>query len=488
MPVAINLSNRNIKLVASQDGRIEKWATKTLPDGLIKDGRILQPQAVAEAINSLFNSLQLPRRQVIASLTGLSFTYRILQLPHLKPAKLAEAVERATRREIPVSLDELYLDWKIISEKEQGIEVFVLGVPRSLIDELSQTMELAKIKLTAVDIKALALSRAVGQANALIVDFEPDCFDITIISGGVPVTLYPVIPRSRDANPEDKVSQLIDELGRTLNFYNLTHKDNPITAGTPVLLAGELADKPSISEIISRSMGRPVQAVAPRLKVPVDFPIASQAGNLGLILKNNQRNSLPKGDSEGYHEINVDLLAVRRRIKSHRVSLRRLLPPVAIVLIIVLVIPVSLLRHKTAAETNTLQTELNRVSSNLLQKRQTLAEAKDTETAIAELTSQTEALQLEREQISGKGKLSADINFIINKLPSEVDIKALTSNAREIVLDGQAASRADIFEYAHGLEEDGKFSEVRIALIEDIDSPEGVRQEKSITFRIVIER
>lgn len=73
-------------------------------------------------------------------------------------------------------------------------------------------------------------------------------------------------------------------------------------------------------------------------------------------------------------------------------------------------------------------------------------------------------------------------------MPSEVDIKALTSNAREIVLDGQAASRADIFEYAHGLEEDGKFSEVRIALIEDIDSPEGVRQEKSITFRIVIER
>ncbi|MCK4274719.1 MAG: hypothetical protein KAW90_07475, partial [Dehalococcoidales bacterium] len=86
MYVALNISNSSIQVLSLKGRQVKRWGSTELAGGLVRDGLVLQPQAVGEAIDALFKSTKIPRENVIISLAGLSFTYRFLSLPRMKPA------------------------------------------------------------------------------------------------------------------------------------------------------------------------------------------------------------------------------------------------------------------------------------------------------------------------------------------------------------------------------------------------------------------
>jgi len=98
MSVTLNISDTSIRLLSTKGRQVDKWGSVPLEPGLVKDGIILQPKAVGEAIDALFKSVKVPKGQVITSLTGLSFTYCILNLPRMKPDLLEEAILRGARK------------------------------------------------------------------------------------------------------------------------------------------------------------------------------------------------------------------------------------------------------------------------------------------------------------------------------------------------------------------------------------------------------
>jgi type IV pilus assembly protein PilM len=488
MPVSIVLSNQNIRLVSARNNTIGRWATESLPAGLVRDGRILDPQALAAIMDALFTSLDLPRSEVVVSLTGLSFTYRVLFLPRMQPGLQREAIERAAQKELKVSLDELYLDWQIFSDTGKEIGVFISGVPRPLIDALVKTMKLARINLVHVDIKSLAIARAVNRADALIVDFEHEWFDIAIVSGGIPVTLHSVAPKSNNASLEDNLQQLKDELTRTIDFFNLTHKDNPVLPGTPVILIGSPTSDPALGALIPEIIGRPIQTLDCSLKAPGNFPLPLYTGNLGLIHKNGNQRVSTKAGTDRYQDIDVDPLKGLKRSLEHPVSRRKIMAAAAIFIAILLIIGVSLARHQSDAGTVQLQAEADRVNRSLRVSRLALDEAAAAETTIHNLTAETLALQKEHESISGRGSLSTILALVSDSLLQAASISGFTSTPTEVILDGGAVQRLDILDYANSLTRSGKFSGVRIALIEHkpdnlTNSPEG-----NYIFRIIITR
>jgi hypothetical protein len=488
MPVSIILSNQNIKLVYARKNTVERWETEALPAGLVKDGRILDPQAMARVLEVLFISLDLPRSEVSVSITGLSFTYRLLTLPHMKPGLQREAIERATQKELKVPLDELYLDWQIFSDTGSEMGVFVSGIPRPLVDALVKTMELAKIDLVHVDIKTLALARAINRADALIVNYEPEWFDIAIISRGVPVTLHSVAPKSQLANLEDNLMQLKDELSRTTDFFNLTHKDNSVSAAAPVILTGSLANNPALADLFPGIIGRPLQIPDSPLKVPANFPLHLYIDNLGLILKSNDHRKKSGAGTDSCPDIAVDPLKGRQRSLAHPLSLRKIAAWAAVLIAILLVIGVSLSRNQATAETARLQTEADRINRTLRISRLALDEAAATETVIDNLKTETLSLQMERESISGRGEYSALLALVSDSLPPEAFLSGITATAPEFILDGEAVRRADIIDYAGNLRRSGRFGEVRIALIEKKPGSQAENPGETCIFRVVIKR
>jgi len=453
MPITLDISSENLKMVSINGNLVEKWGTAPLTSGMVRDGLILQPEAVGEAIDALFRDLKITKGGIIATITGLSFTYRMLRLPRLKPALMTEAILRAAKKEIPLSLDEIYLSWRIIGNTKDETDVFLFGASRNLIDAALQTFNIAGVKPLSIDLKSLAMARAANRPDALVVNFEPDCIDIVVVAEGVPNILHTVIPRDEGATIEDNVKRLTDELARTVEFYNITHAIDPIKTSVPVLLSGTLANDPKIVELIQNGIEYHVEALTSNIKSPLEFPFMSYAGNIGLALKGTKQAALQEEKSR-FYDIDVDLLEGKRRLETKRTPTRQLLIPVALMIGFIIIIVLSLAKGQAHTEKVRLQGEVDALTRELQMTRTRADQAAATEATIKTLTAETSAMLQQEQQVLSKNVNDADILTWINvNLPVNMGFSDIEINLDKVTVQGQANAKADIVIYAEALKQ-----------------------------------
>jgi len=454
MPVTLDISAESLKLVSFNGNRVEKWGTAPLSPGMVRDGVILQPQAVGAAIDALFQDLKITKGGLNATITGLSFTYRMFRLPRVSSALMTEAILRAAKKEIPLALDEIYLSWRIIETTKEEIEVFLFGAPRNLIDAALQTFSIAGVKPLSIDLKSLTLARAANRPDALVINFEPDCFDIVVVAEGLPVILHTVIPRVEGVTLEDNVKRLADELARTVDFYNITHAVNPIKSTVPVLLAGTLANDPKTTGLIQNSVEYHVEAMTSTLKAPPDFPEVSYAGNIGLALKGMKQGGASREDKTHFYDIDVDLLEGKRRLEIKHTPKRQMLLPVALIIAMVIMIILSVEKGNAHKEKVRLQGEVDALTRELQMTRTRADQAATTEATIKTLSAETAALLQQEQQVLFKNVSDADILTWINiNLPANMSFSDIEINQDKVSIQGQADSKEDIVSYAEALKQ-----------------------------------
>ncbi len=490
MSVTLSISATSIRLLSVKAGRVKKWGNAPLAPGLVRDGLILQPKAVGAAIDALFKSTKVAKKRVITSLTGLSFTYRILSLPRMKPALLEEAILRGARKEIPLPLEELYLSWQAIGSRPDELDFFVLGVPRNLVDAVVQTLAEAGVKPRIMDLKPLALARAANRGDALIVALEPDCFDIILVANGIPTIMHTISPRGEGASIEDNVRRLTDELSKAVKFYNSSHPENPLSPSTPLLLTGELSADATTSQLIQEEIEYPVEALIPPFKLPPNLPVALYATNMGLALKGGLRKTTSKGDVTRFRDINLSILSGKYRARAHPVPWRRILLSLVLVIAISLLFPMYQVRSQAGAETMSLQTELNMVSQELHQARLASNEAKQIEDTLNEIATNVETLIQEHQDIlSQSGDFANNLKLVTNAVPSEAYFTSIEIDTDQITVEGEADSSFTAISYAMALEAQGRFSEVRIVEIDKSTAAKTTAAESTgVSFIIVISK
>ena len=482
MSVTLNISDTSIRILSVKGRKVRTWGNLPLEPGLVKDGLILQPKAVGESINTLFKSLTLSKERVIASLTGLSFTYCILNLPQMKPALIEEAILRGAKREIPLPTEELYLSWQAIGGGHDEVNYFVLGVPRNLIDTMVQTLEEAKLKPYIMDLKPLALARAANRGDAFVVDLEPDCFDIVLVANGIPTIMHTITPRVEGANLEDNIQRLTNEISKTANFYNDSHPDTPLSPTTPFLLTGELSTDASTTQLIQAQVEYPVELLAPPFESPSDLTTALYTSNMGLALKEVTQKVVSQGNASHFHDINLNILSGKYKTKAHPVSMRYKILSLALIIAIGLLFPLYYFKSQAAAETSDLQTELAGISQELHQERLALNEAMQIKDTINELIATTHTIKHEYQDITSKGgSFTKNLKLVTSALPLETYFTSIEMDASQITVNGEANSSFAVISYAMLLESQEDLSEVRIAKI-------GEGRDDGVSFTIIISK
>lgn len=482
MYVTLDISATSMRLLSVKGRQVKKWANIPLAPGLVRDGVILQPKAVAAAIDALFKSTKVSKERVIISLTGLSFTHRILSLPRMKPALLEEAILRGARKEIPLPLEELYLSWQAIAGEHNELDFFVLGVPRNLIDAVVQTLAEAGIKPYIMDLKPLALARAANRADALIVALEPDCFDIILVANGIPAIIHTITPRGGEASLEDNIRRLTGELSKAVEFYNSSHPENPLSPTTPLLLTGELSTDATTSQLIQAEIEYPVEPLVPPLKIPLDFPVASYATNMGLALR-----KVPQKTATRFHDIKLNILSGKYRARAYRIPMRHILLPLALTIAIGLLFPMYQVKSQADAETMRWQTELSRASQELHQARLASDEAKQIEDSINKIDADVGILKQAHQYILHKGgNFANNLKLVTDALPSQAYLASMEIGTDQITVKGKADSPFTVISYAMALEAQVGFSEVRIAEIDGSKSPQV--ETTGVSFTIVISK
>lgn len=281
--LALNVEVDSVRLLVSRGRRVTHWGSAPLPAEAVQGGAVVDRGVVAEAALDVLTTFGTRRVRPVAAVTGQRSAPRILEFPRMEARLVDEAVEREMKRELPVPLEEMYIASQQIGNENGRMRVFALGLPKDVLDPLAGAVELMGLRLSAADIKPLALVRAVARQDTLIVDVERGSIDVVVVREGVPVTIRTVgLGGARD-ELQDVVARAGEELLRTVKFYRDTHGEHALTPETPLSVTGSLARE--VVETAEASTGLTALPLSVPLASPAGFDPAPYIVNVGLALK-----------------------------------------------------------------------------------------------------------------------------------------------------------------------------------------------------------
>lgn len=283
--VALSIESTDVRFVSTKRGRVEKWGGVAVPPGLVSEGLVTNAIEMGKIINQLFESQQLDRKHVVSSLTALRSIPRLLALPRLQASVLRDAISREARKEMPIALESLYLSWQTLGEMGEQQRVYLLGVPRELVDAQVRALEAAGVSPSVMDLKPLALIRAVNRDEAIIISLERDTLDVVLVVDFLPAIMRTFSLEKERTDDQGKLDRLLNELIQTVRFYNDSHHSSPLKPGTPAIVTGKLLSNRDAMDYLKATIDRPIERPTSPLPCPDEFPIPEYMTNLGLAAK-----------------------------------------------------------------------------------------------------------------------------------------------------------------------------------------------------------
>lgn len=283
--VTLVFETEELRFLAAEGDRVTKWGRVPLPTGLVSEGLITSAVEMGEILDDLFEEQGMERERVITSISALRSVPRMITMPRLQASVLREAISREAKKEMPVPLDDLYLSWKSVPGAGEQQQVYLLGVPREFIDAQVRSLEAAGIRPSVMDLKPLALVRAVGEPEAIVVNLEPHALDIVLVMDYLPAIMRAFSFAGEAMHQQAKRDRLLDELTQTIRFYNEGHGNAPIRSTTPVYVTGKLLADSEAANYVTGVLDRPVELPEAPMDCPQEVPVPKYMTNFGLALK-----------------------------------------------------------------------------------------------------------------------------------------------------------------------------------------------------------
>lgn len=287
--------------------KIRGYGSVEFSASAIDNGVIVKPELIARAAMTLFKKElkgDISTKRVAVSLPASKALTRAVRLPKMSEKDIADAVQTEIEQNLPAHADTLYIDYTTLREDAENIEVFVVAMPRQIVDSyltLTRMMGLEAVLFdTAIGASArlFALDKQ-SMIPSVLVDFGANTTDITVFNQGLVVTgtvafggddITQTIVRTLGVTPREAVmlkskyglsksavqdqmvaaadpslGLLIKEIRRTIRYYEQRYtKEQPI--GQIVIMGGG-ANMPGLATHLTERMNLPVRTFDPSLHI-----------------------------------------------------------------------------------------------------------------------------------------------------------------------------------------------------------------------------
>lgn len=259
-----------------------------IPENIIIEGIISEPEKLAEVLKKTFAKPpwgKITAERVIASLPESRIFTRIIDLPNLKDKDLKEAIDYEVQQSIPVSPDDLYVDWQIIAEDPKTITIFLAAAPKSIVNSYVQLFDILKLEPLAIEMSLAADARAMVSNKekvepVIILDIGDQSSNVAIfddnlrITGSHPIgggTIKNVLieklgltpqnayRRIREGiktdNPEtkvikDEIDKIITEVNKTTQYFK---EKSGYDKQMEIILCGGLGFMPGLTDFLKEN-------------------------------------------------------------------------------------------------------------------------------------------------------------------------------------------------------------------------------------------
>ncbi|HYE22508.1 MAG TPA: type IV pilus assembly protein PilM [Verrucomicrobiae bacterium] len=162
-----------------------------IPQSIITNHMIAKPEKLADSVNrAVALAKNVDTKFVVANVPEAKSFVRILKIPKMHESEIEGAIPWELEQDIPVPIDQVYLDWQVISQDAENTHVLVTAAPKDYIDSLVDSLKLAGLKPVALELESQATARAlVGKDDAqeaiLILDMSMMQTSFIIANAGI---------------------------------------------------------------------------------------------------------------------------------------------------------------------------------------------------------------------------------------------------------------------------------------------------------------
>ena len=289
--MGIDLGSSSIKIIelTKEADRVllTNYAIAQTKDDAIFNISELKDEEIAKIIVGLIKQAKISSRRASFSLSVEKTFSTVITLPAMPEKELGAAVPYEAQKYVPLPLDEVVLDWSIISvgknklpetgaggatdsispaggnvgageENVSTIQILLLAVPKEIITRLTKIADLAKLELMALEQEAFSLTRALignDKSAYVVVDLGRKSTDLIVVDQGF-------IKMSHNLDSTSKEIILM-ELDRIVNIFQMRYNKKV----GQCLLAGGRANDKELMEFLNTKLKVPVKVGDPFARV-----------------------------------------------------------------------------------------------------------------------------------------------------------------------------------------------------------------------------
>lgn len=207
--IGIDIGYSGVKIVELKNekgrARLITYAYANVPSESLDKSLLQDIPYTANLLKKMLSKAKTTTKKTIAALPVSSVFSSILSVPTTNEKELKPAIEAQAKKLIPLPIEEVVLDNKVIDKKEKGEEakpgvapagkkggatrVLVTAAPKTLIAKYQEIAKLAGLELTSLETEAFAEIRSLigkDRSTIMIIDMGSLRTNIFIVENGVP--------------------------------------------------------------------------------------------------------------------------------------------------------------------------------------------------------------------------------------------------------------------------------------------------------------
>jgi Tfp pilus assembly protein PilN len=326
------------------------------------------------------------------------------------------------------------------------ITVAILTVPRRTIDSVMMMLKKAGLKVKFMTVRPLGLAQLAEDSAAIVVNVNPIGFDIALVVNGIAELLRSINFAGMELTLDQKVTEVVQELNKTISFYNAGENHVQLASDVATFVTGELG------ATVAESIRARVKPLPRRLSYPADFDDYRYGANIGLAqlrLSTDRNNHLTMNTIPDIYLPKV-----------------RVVPIAGLGFLMLCIIVLAFFGYITygeVAKTAALQAQVTEATARVTQIQGEAKTTKDLEkqrdTIKAQLTRLKTPLTNTRAQ---REKIYGDLASVTRLLPGLITLKSIECG-QSLTVHGSAGDKEIILTYTRDLRDTGRFSSVLLS-------------------------
>lgn len=351
--LGIDVGNSALKLVQLDNNKgkpkLVTYAYVEQNHDILKSGSDNAKEKLTESLKVVCQKAKTTTTKAVAALPSYTVFSSVITLPEMSKKELESAVQWEAKKIVPMPLEEMILDWKILEENSQetpapaaektGVsqiqskpkkysKILITAAPQNLVTRYLEIFKAANLELVSLETEAFALERVlVGHEKIpiMIVDVGAATTNISVVTSSVPLinrsidlggqTITRTIANSLNVDMERAeqfkrdfgldasaqsgsqipkriefmVSSIVNEIRYVLNLYQNQNK----ASIEKIILTGGSAFLPNLTTYLNKTLNMEVFIGDPWSKVmyPVELkPVLAEIGprlsvSIGLAMR-----------------------------------------------------------------------------------------------------------------------------------------------------------------------------------------------------------